>query len=786
MAKLNLRKNKKTSDIKVKKKLDLSYFKLNRNSIKTKLIIFVCVMSLVVVLLLAFVNYFSLSTGVKSTVNQMITPITTEAASDVSVKISMLKTKTDTAFQKTLCSDNIGASKGASSYLKYMFNEYKLNVKDFAMFKMGDFFIGSDRFNAENAEALKGLEVYQTAKSKGIAITEPIPYEDGSGSEFIIAVSGSSSVTSYVLVAYYDAQILSDIVNSVQFSENSTAYIINSEGTMIASNDINNVVNAVNHNALAETDSSYAAIAEIQTLAMSGESGSESIVVNGVKSRVAYAPIDGSNWSLILVGPESDFDGTLKTTTTIIVVFSVVLVIAAFICTFIIMNGVVNPIIGVTARLKALSDGDLSADTPVIKQKNEVGVLSESLAQTVASLRIYIEQISEALGMIAEGNLAFEMDGEFRGDFVKIKESFNAILSQLRKTFGKISESANTVTMGASQVASGSQLLSDGAARQSEAVSEVSNRMENIVGHISDSVKSASETEVLAANIEEQINSCNHEMTKMLGSMEDISKSSAQISDIIRVIDDIAFQTNILALNAAVEAARAGDAGLGFAVVADEVRNLANMSADAAKQTSELIEDSLRNVKRGTAIAKTTAESLDRIVLGASEINEKVKSIAENAEHQNSLISEIYNSVNSVNAVIDNTTSTAEQSSAAANDMSEQAEVLRDMIDFFKIDFDESAVPEETAETASENAPSELDIPVFDSDETTAVDSELDFDNIGSLDGNTEEASASDENALTEEEPTEPETEPTEPEKDIPEPEDEIIFEPSNDDENKK
>ncbi|MGN0600216.1 MAG: methyl-accepting chemotaxis protein [Oscillospiraceae bacterium] len=732
MAKLKLPKINKKSNIKAKPRFNISCFRLKRNSIKTKLIIFVCLMSIVVIMLLALVNYFSLSGGVKSTVNQMITPITTEAASDVSVKISQLKIKSDTALQKTLCSNNIGTTKGSLSYLKYMFNEYKLDVKDFAMFKLGDYFIGSDRFNAENAEALKELEVYQKAKSKGVAVTEPIPYEDGSGSEFIIAVSGTSNVTSYVLVMYYDAQILSDIVDSVQFSENSTAYIINSEGTIIASNDISNVTNKVNYNTLAETDSSYKPIADLQTLVMSGESGSESIVFEGVTSRVAYSPIEDSDWSLILIGPESDFNGILKTTTTVIIVFSVILIIAAFICTFIIMNGVVNPIIGVTSRLKALSDGDLSSDTPVIKQKNEVGVLSESLAATVTSLRAYIEQISEALGMIAEGNLAFEMDGEFRGDFVKIKESFNAILSQLRNTFGKISESANTVTLGASQVASGSQLLSSGAAQQSEAVNEVSNRMEDIVEHISDSVKFASETEVLAANIKDQIHSCNHEMTKMLGSMDDISKSSAQISDIIRVIDDIAFQTNILALNAAVEAARAGDAGLGFAVVADEVRNLANMSADAAKQTSELIEDSLRNVKRGTAIAKTTAESLDKIVLGASEINDKVKSIAESAEQQNKLISDIYNSVNSVTVVIDSTTATAEQSSAAASDMSEQAEVLRDMIDFFKIDFNDSSVEEDISGNEQEATP-ELDLPVFDSDETAEVDSELDFDSIGSL-----------------------------------------------------
>lgn len=761
-----LKRKSSKSNIKAKKKFDLSVFMLKSNSIKTRLIRFVCLMSLGVVFLLAALTAFSLSRGVHSTVDQMLTPLTTEAASDVSVKISMLKTKSDTALQKTLCSNNIGASKGAQSYLKYMFNEYKLNVKDYAMFKMGDFFIGSDRFNAESAEPLKELEEYQKTKSKGIpVVSEPIPYEDGSGSEFIIAVSGTSNVTSYVLVMYFDSQELSDIVNSVQFSENSTAYIINAEGTMIASSNIENVVNKVNYNTMAESDSSYAPIAEIQTLAMGGESGSSRIVVEGVKSRVAYSPIEGSDWSLILVGPESDFNGTLNATAKVIIIISIALLLAAFVCTFIIMNGVVNPIIDVTARLKALSDGDLSAETPVIHQKDEVGVLSESLAATVTSLRAYIEQISEALTMISEGNLAFEMDGEFRGDFVKIKESFNAILSQLRKTFGKISDSANTVTNGASQVASGSLLLSSGAARQSEAVSEVSNRIQTIVENISDSVRSASDTEVLAEDIEQQVNSCNHEMTKMLNSMEDISKSSAQISDIIRVIDDIAFQTNILALNAAVEAARAGDAGLGFAVVADEVRNLANMSADAAKQTSELIEDSLRNVKRGTVIAKTTAESLDKIVLGASEINNKVKSIAENAERQNSLISEIYESVNSVTVVIDNTTSTAEQSSAAAKDMSEQAEILRDMIDFFKIDINgneqlaetdmsepgdlpdmdipvfDSDDPSDETELSEPSELPELDIPVYDSDEAADVDSELDINDIGNLEENAADTS---------------------------------------------
>lgn len=670
-------------------KINFGYFKLKRNSIKTKLIIFVCLMSFIVVLLLAGVNYFSLSAGISSTVDQVISPLSTEAASDLSGKISLLKIKSQIVLQKTLGSSGIGTSKSALSYLKYMFNENELEVTDFALFKMSDFYIGSDRFSEADTEALQSLYVYQEAKlNDAAAISEPMANADGTGFEFAIAVPGTSNVTNYMLIMFFDAQVLSDIVDSIQFSDNSSAYIINADGKMIASSDIQNVLDEVNYTVLAESDSKYSEIAELQNLALSGEVGAEKIRFNGVKSRVAYSPIDDSKWAVMLISPDSDFNGTLNITTIILIVISVVLVISAFICTFIIMNGVVNPIIMVTERLKGLSDGDLSSETPVILEKNEIGVLSESLAGTVNSLRAYIQQISSALTNISQGNLAFEMDGRFEGDFVEIKESFNSILAQLRKTFGNISNSANTVSVAASQMASGAQLLSDGATRQSIAVNEVSSRMETIVEYISGSSKAASKTEELAGDIREQIDSCNREMSKMLESMDDISKSSAQISDIIQVIDDIAFQTNILALNAAVEAARAGDAGLGFAVVADEVRNLANMSADAAKQTSQLIEDSLRNVKRGTVIAKTTADSLDKIVLGATEINDKVKDIAESAEHQNKLISDIYESVNSVTAVIDNTTSTAEESSASAADMSDQAEVLRDMIDFFKIDFE--------------------------------------------------------------------------------------------------
>ncbi|MGN0608955.1 MAG: methyl-accepting chemotaxis protein [Oscillospiraceae bacterium] len=675
-------------------KLDLSNFKLELHSLKTKLIIFVCAMSLVMISTLAIVNYISLSKGISSTVDEMIVPLNTESASDVSSKITMLKAQSETALLRTISSDVVGVASSTKSAINYQLGKLGIDASAFVLFKSGEAFTWSDKFPEDKFEEIRNSDIFtQAMTTKKTCISDPVTTEDGTSAEFTIAVYVKGSVTTYILVLYLDVDALSSIVNSVQFGETGHVYLINKDGRTIADNDLQKVIDGFNANELAQTDSSYSTIAGVHELALAGESGSTTGMVDGIMCQIAYAPVADSDWAVVLVAPEKEFKEPLAASTKTIVVFSVAMLILAVICTIIIMSGVVNPVIKVTARLKSLSDGDLATDVEQVKERNEVGVLASSLDTTVRSLRSYIDEISEALVQISEGNLAFEMNGEFKGDFVKIKNSFNSILAQLRRTFEKISLAANQVSDGASQVASGAQLLSAGAVQQSEAITTVSDQIEDIAQHIESTAGFAAGTGELVDKIELQIDSCNKEMNKMLSSMDDISNSSAQISEIIQVIDDIAFQTNILALNAAVEAARAGDAGLGFAVVADEVRNLANMSADAAKQTSMLIEDSIRNVKHGTAIARTTAESLNKIVASASEINEKVKDVEAASKRQNQVVSTIRDSVMQVTAVIDNTSSTAEQSAATAEQMSGQAGILREMIDRFKyeIDFDDSS-----------------------------------------------------------------------------------------------
>lgn len=672
--------------------LEMGRFRLSFNSLKTKLIAFVCALSLVIIAVLSIVSLTSMSSGITNTVNHMVDPLNKEVASDVSSKIAMLKAQSETVLLRTLSSNQIGVPMSTGAYIKQQIRDTGIGANEFVIFKAGAYYASSENIAEEDCDAIKQLDVYVKARTtKKVEVCDPHVTEDGANAEFVVVVPGMLGVTSYTLVMYFDVDVLSQICNSVQFGDTGRTYLINSEGRVIAGS-LEEVIAEHNPTILAETDNSYKKIAEVHNLALAKETGTTTGNVNGIASQISYAPITDSEWAVILVAPESEFTGSVLTSTLIIAGISVVMLVASIICTITIMNGIVDPITKVTTRLKSLSYGDLESDVELVRQKNEIGILSESLNTTVNALRMYIEDISRNLEKISDGDFAFAVDANYAGDFIKIKDSFNSILAQLRKTFEKIDSAAVQVSDGASQVASGAQLLSSGAVDQSEAINTVSAQIDDIVTDVAANSEAAQGTRELVDRIEEQIDSCNKEMTKMLSSMSDITKSSAQISEIIKVIDDIAFQTNILALNAAVEAARAGDAGRGFAVVADEVRNLANMSADAAKQTGLLIEDSLRNVKHGTVIAKTTAESLNEIVVSASEINDKVKSIAEASHRQNDVIAGIRDSVQQVTAVIDNTSSTAEQSAATAQEMSGQAAMLREMIAQFKyeIDFDET------------------------------------------------------------------------------------------------
>lgn len=356
----------------------------------------------------------------------------------------------------------------------------------------------------------------------------------------------------------------------------------------------------------------------------------------------------------------------------------------------------------ISKRLQDISDGDVHTFTEKLDAKTEFEDLYNTLEDTVVHLNEIINDINKGLDKLAEGDLNYRLPDDWKGDFGLISGKYNDITASLRKTFRNIDSASNQVSNGSQQVADGAQTLSQGATEQAASIDQLNDQISTISKKVDNTADFAANAMKVVNDTGDKIRECGDEMSQMLTAMDDINKSSAEISKIIKVIDDIAFQTNILALNAAVEAARAGNAGKGFAVVADEVRNLAAKSAEAASQTTSLIENSIESVKRGADIAHETAGTLDKIVKNASLISDEVSKISDASNEQASEIRRVSQGVEQIAAVVQSNTATAEESAATSEELSGQSGVLRSLLAHFKID-GEDAVEETFENTAEPN-----------------------------------------------------------------------------------
>ena len=304
------------------------------------------------------------------------------------------------------------------------------------------------------------------------------------------------------------------------------------------------------------------------------------------------------------------------------------------------------------------------------------------------ALDAMVQPISEASAVLEEmagGNLDTRMTGDYQGDYARIKDSLNGTISSFNQILGEINRAAAQVASASRQVADGSQALSQGATEQAATIEELSASIAEIAAQTKQNAVRAGQANELANQTQTNASQGNDQMQEMVTAMKSINEAATNIAKIIKVIDEIAFQTNILALNAAVEAARAGQHGKGFAVVAEEVRSLAGRSAKAAKETAELIEGSLRKVGDGTKIAGQTAASLGRIVADITKAADLVKEIATASNEQATGISQINQGINQVSKVTQNTTATSEQSASTSEELTSQAEHLREMVGRFRL-----------------------------------------------------------------------------------------------------
>ncbi len=335
-------------------------------------------------------------------------------------------------------------------------------------------------------------------------------------------------------------------------------------------------------------------------------------------------------------------------------------------------------------------DDYMSANNAVAKSVIIILVSSLLLAIVIAyiftqSLIVKpLRNVKDSMVKAGTGDLTVYSNVNQKDEIGDISASFNKMIAKIKNLLMEINQASDQVASGSDQVSQSSLSLSQGATEQASSVEELSSSIEEIASMARDNTKEANTASTMTLSAQEYAETGNGQMTNMLAAMEEIKDSSNNISKIIKVIDDIAFQTNILALNAAVEAARAGQHGKGFAVVAEEVRNLASRSAAAAKETTDLINGSVDKVNEGMSIAQGSADALHSIVEEVSKVTNLITGIAKSSDEQLSGIEQINMGIEQISEVIQSTSAVAEETAAASEELSSQADLLKSQIASFK------------------------------------------------------------------------------------------------------
>lgn len=546
-----------------------------------------------------------------------------------------------------------------------------------AIFK--DYAVAFENGTTYNGTDLNDRDYFRTAlDEQRPAISAPVIRKTDGSVTIMMGAPASHDGAKYVIYGGIDSAIFSNGLSNIDMGKGSNIVVLDKKGQVIAATDFNLVHDLKNY--LTSDNNGEKALAE--TMLAGGDGFTK--YNNGSNNMLAYyMPIEGSDWTIAVSGNYDDIIAEVALDIGIGVILSVLLMFVGTFVSIKVANHISKPIVDTSKRLKLLSEGNVTSPFTVDAPNDETLVLEDSVADTVYTLRTYITDIRDTLQALAGGNLTVTSSVDYKGDFESIGISLNEISAALRSAMDAVKNSVSNIQAGAVQVADGSQSLSDTAMKEAEAVDRISNTIISIRQKADTSAQVSENVAALAQEANTKAHGGGELMGELLEAVENIKEKSGSIKNIIETIEDIAFQTNILALNAAIEAARAGEAGKGFAVVADEVGNLAAKSAQAAQNTTELINDSLDAIDRGTSLADQAHTEMDNIVDSINKIFDQMSEITTACTEQQSAVADITEGMSHIEDTMHSTTATAEESAASAEQLSALATTLANEVGRF-------------------------------------------------------------------------------------------------------
>lgn len=550
-------------------------------------------------------------------------------------------------------------------------------------------YVTDEKGISNNGYDFSGYEFFQIAREGKTYLSEPMLLEDGSRTEIMISApiwrdGHYGGEIMGVVCAVMDGKYLSDAVSATSVGETGGVYIIDSEGYTIADTEYEYVLSHENSILGSAEDPSLEGFATCERRALAGEEVFGTVDYEGDSCFLCVIPLENSNgWALGGYATTAEY---MSENVKVLIVTLVLTVVALVVATLIMgrcASSISQPIVQIAEVSKEVAEGNYDVEVRYTSE-DEIGDMAQNFRDMIAANREVVADTARCLGEMAKGNFDTAPKVNYPGAFAEIERAMNNILDSLNHLLHAIQNASEQVNSGADQVASGATALSQGSTEQASAIEQLVATVTEISGQVEENAQSAQQAQTLANEVREGIQHSDAQMQNVTEAMEVIAARANEIGNVIKTIDDIAFQTNILALNASVEAARAGTAGKGFAVVADEVRNLAQKCAEAVKDTSVLIEASNTAVTNGAKVAANAAEDL-RVVVGKTlTVADMMTGINEACNTQSKKLAEATIGIEQVSAVVHSNSATSEEAAAASASMAHEATMLENMMTKFR------------------------------------------------------------------------------------------------------